>query len=104
MDYVHPVEKGDDYVDEPLRDLDKVLTNAAEVRFTLDYPFERPFAGLITKPITLRRLVDGIRAGFRKMYAGATEREIPGMMNKDVQGLYGRSFHSMATSSSSRSS
>ena len=27
------------------------------------------------------------------MYEGSTEREVPGLMNKDVTGKYGRAFH-----------
>lgn len=43
--------------------------------------------------MTLRRIIDAIRAGFRKMYEGAEVRDIPGMMNKDVRGAYGNAFH-----------
>jgi hypothetical protein len=94
-DYLHSVERGEDFVDEPIDGLDRVVTKSARVRFTLDYPFERPFDGVVTGEITLRRTIDAIRAGFRQMYVGTTEREIPGMYNKDVNGPYGRAFHAI---------
>jgi len=93
-DYVHLVERGDDYVDAPIDGLDKVLAPSTRVGFTLDYPFERPLAGVVTGPFTLRRTIDAIRASFREMYAGTLERDIPGIqLNKDVTGPYGRAFH-----------
>jgi len=91
--YLHPVERGDDFIDEPIPALDRVVIASSRVEFTLDYPFEKPFAGVVTGPITLRRIIDAIRAGFRTMYEGTTQRDIPGMMNKDVTGRYGRAFH-----------
>jgi hypothetical protein len=92
-DYLHPVARGEDFVDEPIDGLDRVISKAPRVRFTLDYPFERPFAGVVANEITLRRTIDAIRAGFRQMYEGSTQRDIPGMANKDVTGPYGRAFH-----------
>jgi hypothetical protein len=92
-DYLHPVARGQDFVDEPIDGLDRVLSKSTRVRFTLDYPFERPFAGVVTGDISLRRTIDAIRAGFRTMYEGTTQRDIPGMHNKDVSGPYGRAFH-----------
>jgi len=94
-DYVHPVERGEDFVDEPIGGLDRIVSKASRVQCQLDYPFEKPFAGDVTGEITLRRTIDAIRAGFRKMYEGATQRDIPGMYNKDVAGPYGRSFHAI---------
>jgi hypothetical protein len=92
-DYRHSVARGDDFVDEPIDGLNIALSKSAQVRFTLDYPFERPFAGVVTGDITLRRTIDAIRAGFRQMYQGTTQRDIPGTYNKDVTGPYGRAFH-----------
>jgi hypothetical protein len=94
-DYVHSVARGDDFVDKPIDGLDRIVSKSARVQFTLDYPFEKPFAGVVTRDITLRRTIDAIRAGFRTMYEGTTQREIPGMDNKDVTGPYGRSFHAI---------
>jgi hypothetical protein len=92
-DYQHPVARGADFVDEPIDGLDRVLSKSTRVRFTLDYPFERPFAGVVTGEITLRRTIDAIRAGFRTMYEGTTQRDIPRMYNKEVTGPYGWAFH-----------
>jgi hypothetical protein len=39
--------------------------------------------------ITLRAIIDAVRAGFRTMYEGTTQRDIPGMENKDVNGPAG---------------
>jgi len=91
--YVHPVKHGDTYVGEVIPGLDQVVSKSPELRFTLDYPFERPFSGVVTGDLTLRRIIDAVRAGFRTMYQGTTEREIPGLMNKDVRGPYGKAFH-----------
>jgi hypothetical protein len=93
IDHVHSVARGDDFVDVPIDGLDRILTKSTRVEFTLDYPFERPFAGVVTGEITLRRTIDAVRAGFRNMYEGTTQRDIPGMHNKDVTGPYGRAFH-----------
>ena len=94
-DYVQPVAHGDDFVDETIEGLDRIVTTSTRVRFTLDYPFERPFTGVIEGEITLRRTIDAIRAGFRKMYERTTERDIPGMHNKNVTGPYGQAFHAI---------
>lgn len=92
-DYIHPVERGDDLVDRPIEGLDRIVSKAPRVEFVLDYPFEKPFRGVVTGEITLRRTIDAVRAGFRTMYEGTTQRDIPGMYNKDVTGPYGRAFH-----------
>lgn len=92
-EYLHSVARGEDFVDEPIDGLDRVISKSTRVRFTLDYPFERPFAGVVEGEITLRRTIDAIRAGFRKMYEGTTQRDVPGTYNKDVTGPYGRAFH-----------
>ena len=91
--YVHSVARGDDYVDVPIEGLDSVYTQSTRVQFTLDYPFEQPLTGAITGEITLRRTIDAIRAAYRQMYAGTTQRDLPGMDNKDVTGAHGRAFH-----------
>ena len=93
--YRHTVARAGDYVDAPVEDLDRVVSPARRVRFTLDYPFEKPFDGVLTGEVTRRAVIDAVRSGFRKMYAGSEVREIPGMANKDVRGPYGRSFHAI---------
>jgi len=94
-DYTHLVQRGDDYVSVPVENLDKVFSTSADVRFTLDYPFEKPFAGTVKGQLTRRNIIDAIRRGFRTMYEGTSVQDIPGMYNKDVRGPYGRSFHAI---------
>lgn len=92
--YVHPVAHGDTYTDEPIPNLDREISKAPRIEFTLDYPFEKPFTSSITGGLTLRRIIDAVRAGFRHMYEGSTQRDIaPKLENKDVRGEYGRAFH-----------
>jgi hypothetical protein len=91
--YQHGFMRGEEYVEEELGDLDRLVTKATRVHFTLDYPFEKPFTGEVTGKVTLRRIIDAIRAGFVEMYKSADVRDIPGMMNKDVKGPYGNAFH-----------
>ncbi|GAC1341980.1 MAG: hypothetical protein NVSMB23_14210 [Myxococcales bacterium] len=92
-DYLHTVKKGGDYVKAPIDGLDRMVSSAPRGRFWLDYPFEKPFAGVVEGKVTLRAVIDAIRAGFRKMYEGVVIRDIPGMGNKNVTGPYGKSFH-----------
>lgn len=92
-DFVHMVERAGSYAYEPIEGLDRAFTKSTIVRFTLDYPFERPYQGVVTGDVTLRRTIDAVRAGFREAYEGTEQRDIPGMENKDVNGSYGRAFH-----------
>ncbi len=92
-DYVHSVARGDDVVNQPLEGLDRIVSASTRVEFVLEYPFEKPFRGVVTGEITLRRTIDAIRAGFRTMYEGTAQRDIPGMHNKRVTGPYGQAFH-----------
>lgn len=92
-DYVHSVKRGGTYVQEPVPGLDRLVSSAPGLHFTLDYPFEQPFTGTVTAPLTLRRIIDAVRTGFRTMYQGTTENDIPGLENKDVRGPYGKAFH-----------
>jgi hypothetical protein len=92
-DYVHMAKRGGKYVKEAIPGLDRDVSSVPDLRFTLDYPLEQPFTGTVTAPVTLRRIIDAVRAGFRTMYQGTTEREIPGLANKDVRGVYGKAFH-----------
>ena len=91
--YVQPVEHADAWTDEPIPDLDRVVSSAPRIDFTLDYPFEKPFSTSMTGDITLRRIIDAVRAGFRHMYEGTTQRDIRNLENKDVRGPYGQAFH-----------
>jgi hypothetical protein len=92
---VQSVERGSDFVDETIPNLDRVISKAPKLDFTLDYPFEKPFKGSVSSPLTLRRIIDAVRAGFRHMYEGTTQRDIPHMVNKDVSGAYGKAFHAI---------
>jgi hypothetical protein len=62
------------HLDVPIADLDEVVTSERELRFTLDYPFEKPYAGTIktASGATRRQVIEAIRAGFRTMYAATT--------------------------------
>ncbi len=94
-DYTHFVPRGDDQAEEPIAGLDRIVTPRKRLTFTLDYPFEKPFGGSVAgeSGVTLRQIIDAIRAGFRKMYEGTSQRDIPGLVNKDVRGPYGKAFH-----------
>jgi len=92
-DYVQTVARGSDAVEEPIPRLDDVVSKAPRIEFTLNYPFEKPYAGSVSGEITRRRIIDEVRAGFRHMYEGTTQRDIPKLYNKDVTGPYGRAFH-----------
>lgn len=87
-DYIHRIRRGDDLVDEPIPYLDTVYTLATRVHFTLDYPFETPFTGVILGEITLRRTIDAIRAAYRAMYANTTIDDIPGVENQRVLSIF----------------
>jgi hypothetical protein len=93
VDYLQPVEVGDADVERSIPDLDRVISTASRIDFTLEYPFEKPFSGSITEDLTLRRIIDAVRKGFRHMYEGTTQRDIPKLENKDVTGPYGHAFH-----------
>jgi hypothetical protein len=62
------------HLDAPLTGLDEVVTDEAELKFTLLYPFEKPYAGTIQTGggASRRQILEAIRAGFRTMYAGTT--------------------------------
>ena len=92
-DYVHPSDDGDD--DVAIDGLDELVTRAPVLRFTLDYPFEQPYEGTVVGDagVTLREIIDAVRAGFRRMYRGAVEEDIPDLDNKHVVGDYGQAYH-----------
>jgi hypothetical protein len=91
--FITGVERNGDFVDEPIQGLDVVVERARVFRFTLDYPFEKPFEGTIQGDLTLRKAISAIRAGFRAMYGASTVTPIPGMLNKQATGAYGEAFH-----------
>jgi hypothetical protein len=72
--------------DVPIPGLDRVITNATMLTFTLDYPFPQPYAGRVFGKggITLRHVIDAIRKGFGAMYAGAGVTDVPNLANRIV--------------------
>ncbi len=60
----------------PIDGLDALVTRRHRLDFVLDYPFERPYEGHVIGDagITLRQIIDAVRAGYRTMYRGAPRR------------------------------
>lgn len=58
------------HLGEPIGALDEVVSSAASLTFTLEYPFDKPYAGMVAgaRGITRRAVIDAIRAGFQTMY------------------------------------
>jgi hypothetical protein len=79
----------------PIDGLDALVTRRHRLDFVLDYPFERPYEGHVIGDagITLRQIIDAVRAGYRTMYRGATVGELGNLHNKSVDGNYGRAVH-----------
>ena len=94
-DYTHTVEQDGDYVEAAIEDLDERVTTHPVLTFTLDYPFEREYAGEVRAAggATLRQIVDAIRAAYRAMYSGTTVEDIPNLDNTRVTGAYGEAVH-----------
>ncbi len=86
-------EDADDTVSTPIEGLDDVLLESGGVELVLDYPFELPYRAELAGDITLRRIIDAVRSGFREMYRGATHAPIEGLLNEHVAGTYGQAFH-----------
>jgi hypothetical protein len=94
-DYVQVEMTDEDLEEVPIPDLDAYVTRKTKLTFTLEYPFERPFHGVVVgnDGITLRMIIDAVRAGFRTMYRGTSVTDIPNLHNKLVDGAYGRACH-----------
>jgi hypothetical protein len=75
--------------------LDDRLTHLTRLHFTLDYPFDGVYEGTVSGPrgVTLRQIIDAVRAGYRTMYEGTTQQDIPDLQNKLVLGTYGEAVH-----------
>jgi hypothetical protein len=84
-----------DLEDVPIDGLDTPVTRKHRLDFTLDYPFDRPYEGHVIGDagVTLRQLIDAIRAGYLEMYRGAAVSELANLHNKLVQGEYGHAVH-----------
>ena len=91
-DYLHPDEDGERV---EVEGLDQRVTETPILRFTLDYPFERPYEGSVVSDAgpTLRQIIDAIRVAYRTIYRGTTAEEIPNLDNMHVQGDFGEAFH-----------
>lgn len=94
-DYTNPIEQGDDFVDVEIEGLDERVTSRSVLRFTLDYPFERPYEGEVVADggASLRQIIDGVRAAYRHMYTDVTIEPIANLDNKRVRGAYGEAVH-----------
>lgn len=91
------VATGEPTDDDAPADLDQPFTRLTELRFTLDYPFESPLDCKVQNPsgISVRDVVAAVQAGYRRMYAGATEEPISGLANVRVTGDFGEALHDM---------
>lgn len=96
-DYTQTVERRGAYVEAEIEDLDKRIAPNPHLRFTLDYPFSKPYQGTVVTDAgaSLRQIIDAIRHGFRVMYRGAAHEEIPKLDNQRVDGDYGRAYHAI---------
>ncbi len=95
-EYTHGiVTDAGDYGEAPIDGLDALVTRRYRLDFTLDYPFERQYQGHVIgdSGITLRQIIDAVRAGFRTMYRGASTSDLANLHNKLVEGSYGRALH-----------
>jgi hypothetical protein len=96
-DYTHTVAREDEYAEAEIEALDERLTRVSRLTFTLDYPFDRPYAcELITDAgASLRQIIDAVRRGFRVMYRGASHQAVPNLANVMVEGEFGRAMHAI---------
>lgn len=91
-------EEAEDVVEAEIEGLDDIVVERSHVKLTLDYPFERPYTTEIIgdRGITLRQIIDAVRTGFRRMYAGAAHAPIPNLPgNERVKGEFGEAFHAI---------
>ncbi len=94
-DYTNPIKRGKNFVDVEIKGLDERVTSRRMLRFTLDYPFERPYEGevVVDGGASLRQIIDAIRAAYRHIYTGVTIEPIPNFDNMRVRGAYGEAVH-----------
>lgn len=79
------------HLDVPVADLDEVVSSEPELKFTLEYPFEKPHAATIKTAAgaTRREIIEAIRTAFRAMYAAATaEGGTYGRAHQDLDHLF----------------
>lgn len=97
-DYTHPTEDDEgQLVEAELENLDVPVTSRSSLSFQLGYPFEKPYDGEVRGDggVTLRQIIDAIRAGYRRMYEGTTAKPMDKLQNVDVNGPYGRAYHAI---------
>ncbi|MBZ0232409.1 MAG: hypothetical protein K8M05_08655 [Deltaproteobacteria bacterium] len=94
-EYIHGIEVEGDDVETELDDLDERVTDRPALQLTLDYPFEKPFHGEVRGEdgVTLRQIIDAIRAAYRTMYEGAVAEPMADLDNMRVRGPYGEALH-----------
>lgn len=93
-DYRHHAHVGGRYAEIEIEGLDEVVARAP-LTFTIDYPFDELYEGTIdgADELTLRQIIDAVRAGYRSIYEAAVVKEHPKLANSMVTGRYGRAFH-----------
>ncbi len=61
----------------PIEQLDEVVGAEVELQFSLEYPFEKSYAGTVRGGATRRQVIEAVRDAFRTMYAATTEKGGP---------------------------
>ncbi|HUQ04534.1 MAG TPA: hypothetical protein VM261_18665 [Kofleriaceae bacterium] len=99
-DYTHASEDDEgELVEAEIENLDAPVTSRAVVGFRLDYPFEKPFDGEVRGSggggggVSLRQIIDAIRAAYRAMYVGTVAEPMEKLDNMHVRGPYGEAHH-----------
>jgi hypothetical protein len=89
------LDSAGDLEELPIEELDTPVTRRHRLDFTLDYPFDQPYEGQVIGDagVTLRQVIDAIRAAYREMYRGAAVSDLANLHNKLVQGDYGHAVH-----------
>jgi hypothetical protein len=86
-------------VEVALENLDTPVTSRAVLTFQLRYPFEKPFDGAVHGDrdggVTLRQIIDAIRAGFQSMYRDTSVEPMEKLYNVNVRGPHGRAHHAI---------
>lgn len=83
--------------DGPSENQPILVPAADEATMTLNYPFPESLVLKLTKEsgYTKNELFDLIRDGFDVMYNGSVSTPIPGLINQNVKGEFGQSFHAI---------
>jgi hypothetical protein len=97
-DYIHSsVDDEGEEVEAEIEELDATVTSREALRFQLDYPFTKPFDGEVRGGggggITLRNIIDAVRAAYREIYRDTTAEPMEKLDNMHVRGPYGEAHH-----------